>query len=513
MAKSERKRRARASEQHIRLHFLGATQCVTGSLHFFEFSENGRTTRFFLDAGLNQENPSQNFQNRLPSGIKPADVDFGIFSHAHIDHTGFFPRLVKDGFKGPVYATAATRDLCSVLLPDCGYLQQEEAARANRRAERKRASAEAHSEPNRQRARKSEAPRVVQPLYTQDDARASLSQIQAVEYDTPVRPCEGVVLRFSHASHLLGASIVTLEIGTGSKKRRIVFTGDLGRPDMPVLKDVAIIKQADYVICEGTYGDKLHERRDRHTAFAEVINQAYARAKQADRKFGHGVIVIPAFAVGRVQSVLYDLRALMADKRIPNIPVFLDSPMGIEATQIYRKYDSLYNPAAKRLNDSGTDLFKTPRYAEVAEWQQSEKLDLPASEPIIVVGSSGMAAGGRIVRHLQKRLPGKQNTVVFIGYQGEGTLGRQLVTPDVDEVRVAGEPVKVRATVEYLKDYSGHADYQDILRWLKAFTRKPSKLFLVHGDSESLDALQQRIREQVHVDVTVPRHRECIDLE
>jgi metallo-beta-lactamase family protein len=509
---------ARSERRRARLHFLGATRTVTGSLHFFEISENGKTVRFFLDAGLNQETSSLNFQNRLPSGLKASDVDFGILSHAHIDHTGFLPKLVKDGFRGNVYATAPTRDLVSLLLPDSGFLQEEEAKRATRKADhRRRANEEGNNNNNgkgtKRGAKARNTAKPIEPLYTESEARAALSCIKVVEYDTATTLCDGVVLRFSHASHILGAACVSLEIGRGSNKRRVVFSGDLGRPDMPVLKNLAAVKQADYVISEGTYGNKLHEQRNRQKALADIINRAYERAKNADAKFGHGVIVIPAFAVGRVQSVLYDLRILMAAKRIPVIPVFLDSPMAIKATHIYRQHTNLYNPAAKRLMEGGGDLFTTPKYAELLDWQQSVRLDEPASEPIIVVGSSGMASGGRIMRHLEKRLPGKQNTVVFIGFQGDGTLGRQLVQPDVEEVKVAGKAVRVKATVEYMKDYSGHADYEDIIRWLSAFTRKPKKLFLVHGDPESLDSLKTRIEERLHWDVVVPRYREFIDLE
>jgi metallo-beta-lactamase family protein len=519
---------------------------VTGSLHFFEISEGDKTVRFFLDAGLNQESPSTNHQNRLPSGIKASDVDFGILSHAHIDHTGLLPKLVKDGFRGKVYATPVTRELVGLLLPDCGYLQEQEAERLNRRAakragtanggtgtdakgntgagsaqapaqrgNRKGASGKGASGKNPRMAAKAtepRAPKKVEPLYTEKEAVAALSHIEAIEYDTPFNVSDGIVLRFLHASHILGAAIVSLEIGRGSKKRRVVFTGDLGRPQMPVLKDVATVKQADYVISEGTYGDKLHEKRNRQNELAAIINRAYERAKNADPKFGHGVIIIPAFAVGRVQSVLFDLRILMAAGKIPNIPVFLDSPMAIKATKIYRHHTGLYNGQAAKLFAEGGDLFTTPRYAELLEWKQSETLDAPASEPIIVVGSSGMASGGRIMRHLENRLPGKQNTVVFIGFQGHGTLGRQLVEPEVEEVTVAGKAVRVRATVEYMRDYSGHADYEDIIRWLGAFGQKPQKLFLVHGEAESLDALKSRIEERLRWDVVVPRNREFIDL-
>jgi metallo-beta-lactamase family protein len=282
---------------------------------------------------------------------------------------------------------------------------------------------------------------------------------------------------------------------------------------MPVLKDLAAVKHADYVICEGTYGDRLHPKRDRQLALAEIINNAYQRALQADSKHGYGVIIIPAFAVGRVQSVLYDLRQLMADKRIPSIPVFVDSPMAIKANAIYRRHTELYNAQALKLLAGTDDLFATPRFAELSEWQQSVALDGPPSEPIIIVGSSGMAAGGRIVRHLENRLPGKQNTVVFIGYQGQGTLGNALVSPEVSTVHIAGKEVRVRATIEHMEDYSGHADYNDIVRWLRGFQAKPRKLFLVHGDEQSLTALAEHIENVLNWDVEVPRHRDFVDLD
>ena len=553
MTKTERKRQARSNPRRIRLHFLGATQTVTGSLHFFEYSDGQTTKRFFLDAGLNQETPSFNHQNRLPAGMKPSDVDFGIFSHTHIDHIGFFPKLCKDGFKGTVYATPATRDLTTVLLPDSGYLQEEEAKRATRRAATKKSSqgsrssattsattaATANAAGNRSKspspsrfsasssnsasgnnansgataAEAASDPRVIHPLYTEADAQKCLSQIQPVEYDTPLQIADGIVVRFTHASHLLGAAVVTLELGKGSTKRRVVFTGDLGRPNMPILKDLAVVKQADYIICEGTYGNKLHQKRDRLPVLADIINRAYERAMKGDAKHGRGIIVIPAFAVGRVQAVLFDLRQLMAEKRIPNIPVFVDSPMAIKATAIHRNHTELYNRKAAQLFENGTDLFTTPRYAEVKEWQQSERLDQPASEPIIVVGSSGMASGGRIMRHLEKRVPHAQNTVVFIGYQGLGTTGRQLVTPKIQTAKIAGKSVKVRATIEHMSDYSGHADYEDIIRWFSRFDRAPKNVFLVHGDPESLEALKEHIEQRLNWNVSVPRYREVIDLE
>jgi metallo-beta-lactamase family protein len=543
MPKAERKRHARSHERRIRLHFLGAAKMVTGSLHFFEVSEGDKTVRFFIDAGLNQENDSVNFQNRLPHGLKAADIDFGVFTHAHIDHTGFFPRLVKEGFKGHVYTTAATRDLVGLLLPDSGHLQEEEAQRANARAARRAKEQGPEKQAGKQKPRgknqkhagvqpqKSDAgvqvnagatapARVVQPLYTQEEAEKALFHIKTVEFDSPFEVRPGIVLRFTTASHLLGAAVVTVEIGTGSKKRRIVFTGDLGRPHMPVLQELAPLALADYIICEGTYGNKLHAQRDRLEALEQHVKGALERAAKPQgkrsAKSGAGVVIMAAFAVGRVQSLLHDLRLLMDSGRLPDTPVFVDGRMANNANEVYRNHSKLYNKgAAKRLSESanGRDLFSPPRFMEVREWSQSLALDNPAAEPAIIITSSGMASGGRVLRHLENRLPHEQNTILFCGYQSVGTLGRQLVSPGVQTVRVNGKEIAVRATVEHMEDYSGHADYEDILRWLRGFQTRPDKVFLVHGEPESLDALKKRIEDRLRWDVEVPQVRDHVDIE
>ncbi len=519
------KRLARAGKSRIRLHFLGATRMVTGSLHFFEYtSEEGITTRFFVDMGLNQEVAAMNRQNRLPSGIKPSQIDFGIFSHAHIDHTGFFPKLVKDGFTGPVYTTAPTKDLLSLLLPDSGYLQEKEALSAQRRAERKDKTAANTPAPAKKRpgkqsntakssSAKAAQPTAVQPLYTEMEARACLGQIKCVEYDTLTQLADGIQVKFTNAAHILGAAVVTLELGKRNQKRTVVLTGDIGRPDMPVLQDVAQVKQADYIICEGTYGDKLHEKRNRLAILAEIINKAYKRANVPHQKFGYGVIIMPAFAVGRVQSVLFDLRQLMAEKAIPEIPVFVDSPMAISATRIHRNHPDHFNQETSALVKKGIDPFTTPRYAELEDFKLSQQLDQPASSPVIIVGSSGMASGGRILAHLEARLPGPQHTIVFVGYQGTGTLGRQLVEPGVDIIKINGKILRVNATIESMSDYSGHGDYGDIMRWLSGFQRKPRQLFLVHGEAATLEALKGRVERTLRFEVTIPRHRDHVDLD
>jgi metallo-beta-lactamase family protein len=521
MSTSPQKRRARTGQPRLKLHVLGAAGSVTGSFNLFEYFEGDKVTRFILDIGLHQENEGMNFQNRLPSGLTPADIDFVIMSHAHIDHSGYYPKFVKDGFKGFAHTHEATLDILHFLLPDSGHLQEEAAARQNRNAQRAAQAAQAKQagktsakapKGRNQRSKRSSEVKLVQPLYTEADAKACLSRIKTMKYNTVYELAPNVKVKLTEACHILGAAVVTLEIGKGSSKRTFCFTGNIGRPGTPILRELEAVKSADFVMTESTYGNKLHEKRDRLAILADIINRAHERALKPHPKYGHGVIVIPAFAVGRVQAVLYDIRTLMATKRIPEIPVFLDSPMAIKSTEVHRKYKDLYNPEAAKLAAAGIDPFATPRFVQVDDWKMSQRLDDPTSQPIIIIGSSGMASGGRILQHLQRRLPGKQNTVLFVGYQGTATLGQNLVNQKAGVVKIFGKPVNVNAGIEFMSDYSGHADYSEILKWLGRFERKPKQCFLVHGEGESLDGLKGRIESGLGWTVTVPKHREVFDL-
>lgn len=504
MAKSTRKRSSRVSDAHIRLHFLGAARAVTGSMHFFEVTIRDRLWRFAVDFGLDQQEPGRDRQNRLPNGVKWTDVDFIVNSHDHLDHNGATPIAVKNGFKGNIYAPEATCELAPISLTDSGYLQEQGTARLSRRILRR---CEAANEANgTERDCEDEAD--VEPLYTQADAIATIGHFVPVKFNKPLKIAEGITLEFFYAAHLLGAAIVKLDLGIGAAKRRVIFSGDLGRPGMPFMQDVAAVTQADYIICEGTYGDREHVKRNRQAILADIIKRASERAKVADPVTGCGAIIIPAFALGRVQSVLFDLREIGV-----TLPVFVDSPMAIKANVVHRKHPELLHPTAAKMLADGKDPFKTKRYAELTHWEDSVRLDEPACEPFIVVGSSGMAAGGRIVRHLQHRLGGKNNTVIFVGYQSHGTLGRHLTTPGVTEAQIHGETVPVLATIEQMGDYSGHADYKDILRWLGGFTTAPRKIFLVHGDESALLSLKGRIERTLGWNVEVPHLRDYIDLE
>lgn len=542
MTKREMRRVARTGQALIKLHVLGSAHQVTGSLMLFEYIERERTIRFLLDCGLTVEHERADFENRLPAGITAADIDFVVLSHAHIDHSGYVPRLFKLGFKGPVYVTHATRELLQIMLPDSGFLQEEAARRANERARRlsQKASQEQGArgkdagdrKRHGQAARRQNAPKPVrheEPLYTKADAEASLSLMRGIDYDRKVKLAENVYVTFTEAGHILGAAVVTLDIGAGSSKRTFCFTGNIGRGKMPLLRAAKAVRSADYVMSESTYGNRLHEKRDRLEVLAGILNRAVERAQKGSTRHGAGVILIPAFAVGRAQTVLNDIRQLMADGRIPELKVYVDSPMTIRSTEVHRRHPELLDDATRELMATGADPFRTPGLVEVMERTGSEKLDEPMEKPVIIIGSSGMASGGRIVQHLKSRLPGRQNTVVFVGYQGTGTLGQQLIgkdartalggttveptTASVRTVRIYGEPVRVYATIEFMSDYSAHGDYADILAWLSRFERKPKTIFLVHGDEEAIDSLKERIETSLRWDVCVPKVKETFVLD
>lgn len=488
---SKNKHRSRNKGSGIRVHFLGAARSVTGSFHFFEVRNGRNVTRFFVDCGMLQEDESLNFQNRLPEHLSPKDVDFGIFSHAHIDHIGYFPRLVKDGFRGVAYATKATKDLMGLLLPDSGFIQEE----------RSRAAARDPANKNKD----------TKPLYTQRDAREAVNLVREMEFGSKFEPAPDISVEFRPSSHLLGAAVVVLKIGRGRAKRTIAFSGDIGRKGMPCLKDIAPVTHADFVLCESTYGNRLHPKRDRLAALADSINRAYGRATVSHKHYGPGKIIIPVFAVGRAQAVLYDLRLLMQQKRIRNIPVFIDSPMAIKATEVYRKNRDIFpNGDAKRARKA--DLFRTPKFEESRSKEQSTRLDQRFNQPIIILSSSGMANGGRVLEHLKHRLPGPQNSVIFVGHQSEGTNGALLTAGEAKTLEIDGETVAVRASVELLEDYSGHGDWEDIMAWLKQFQRRPTKAFLVHGDEESATALKARMEETLMWNVEIPERGQFVDL-
>ena len=533
MNKREQKQLARSGKPIIKLHTLGAAGHVTGSLNLVEVFERDRTTRFLLDVGLHLEEKRVDHENRLPRGLTPKDIDFIVISHAHIDHSGYLPKLVKDGFKGPAYVTEATRDLLEILLPDSGYLQEEEAKRKSARNRRRFEASRQSGEETRGKkkgsassASESEA-RSVRPLYTQEEAKAALKYLRVLTYNERHKLADSVVVKLTEAGHILGAAVVNVEVGTGSDKRTICFSGNIGRYGMPLLQQLEEVGGADCVIVESTYGNRRHIQRDRRAHLGKLISDAHKRASVKDPRTGSGVILIPAFAVGRAQVVLDDIRQLMESGSIPEMPVFLDGRMSINATEVHRKHSELLNAETQAVFAAGKDPFKTAKFSQCVEWTDSERLQEPQKQPILIVGSSGMAAGGRIVSHLGKRLSAENNTVIFVGYQGSGTLGHSLVrfadsAPNkgdrkADEnapktVNVQGKSIRVRATIEFMSDYSAHADYADMIRWMGKMGRKPKLTLLVHGDEEALAGFQQHIKERLRWDAVIPKGREVFDL-
>jgi metallo-beta-lactamase family protein len=569
MNRRQQKDLSRTGRSVLRLHVLGAAHAVTGSMYLFEYHEKDKVTRFITDLGLTVENPQADFQKRLPSGINASDIDFAIISHAHVDHSAYLPKLIKDGFKGSVYVTPATRDLMGVILPDSGYLQEEEAKRKNARLDKASApddaSAPVSVKVNSKVSAKGNSPRAYSkaatkavpkdasgkaaaprfsPLYTQEEAQSSLKVLRTVDYDQRFAVTDAISFTFTEAGHILGAAVVNLEIGTGSQKRTFCFSGNIGRPDMPLLRDLQPVAAADYVMVESTYGNRLHQKRDRLDVLETKLIAAHARAKSSGKAVkakksvapgvntghGSGVILIPAFAVGRAQALLNDIRILMEAGRVPVMPVYVDGRMTQAATEVHRKHIGILNEETKGLFEAGIDPYTTPRHAVVEDWKASEALHREHTEPCIIVSSSGMAAGGRIVNHLNYWLSDSKCTVMFVGYQGTGTLGQAIVRTSAGErpdsvasanvnfdtpktVRIAGKPVRLNATVDFLPDYSAHADYGDTVRWLGKFKRRPKMTFIVHGDEEALAGLKGHIENTLDwKGVTIPTTRQVFDL-
>lgn len=450
----------------MQIEFFGGTGTVTGSKYLL--THEGR--RLLVDCGLFQGLKQLRLRNweRLP--FDPASVDAVLLTHAHMDHSGFLPRFMALGFQGPVYATAATRDLCALLLPDSGRLQEEEADFVNRHGHSKHAPA--------------------LPLYTEDDARAALRRFEAVAFDQAVSPWPGWTVRLRRAGHILGAASVHVAWPGGS----ILFSGDLGRSDDLVMRAPQPPEPADYVVIESTYGNRLHPEVDTLRALAEVVNRTAARG---------GMLVIPAFAVGRAQTILHGLHLLKLARRIPDMPVFLNSPMAADATRIYRRHLDEHRLSAEQCAAMSHEATVVNTVAE------SKRLNA-LRYPSIIVSASGMATGGRVLHHLKAYAPDARNTILFAGFQAAGTRGAALVG-GADAVKIHGEYVPVRAEVANLDSLSAHADRAQLLAWL-GLLKAPRRVFVTHGEPVAADALRLAIAERHGWPVGVPDYRDSVVL-
>jgi len=455
------------------LTFLGAARTVTGSKYLLEHDG----VRVLVDCGLFQGLKPLRERNWEDFPVPPESIAAVVLTHAHLDHVGYLPRLVADGFRGRAFCTAGTQDLCRLVLPDSGRIQEEDARQANKHRYTKHAPA--------------------LPLYDEIAAQRALTHLQPVGYEREIEVAPGITAEFHPAGHLLGSSFVRVRLG-GSKT--ILFGGDLGRYDRPVLRDPAPPVPADVVLVESTYGDRDHPSDDQGEALAAVIRDTAGRG---------GKLIIPAFAIGRVEEMLYWIKRLEKRARIPVLPVYVDSPMASEALRYYSQrvaeLDPDMQPAQKDVS-----TFATARYQAIASPQQSKELTA-SRRSAIVVSSSGMATGGRVLHHLAAALPDPKNTVLFVGFQADGTRGRAMID-GAPEVKIHGQMIPVRTRVARLDSMSAHADRNEIVRWLGALPQKPERLCFVHGEPGPMDALKRLVQERLGIAGITPEHKERLEL-
>ncbi len=455
------------------LTFLGAAGTVTGSRHVLESGQ----TRLLLDCGLFQGLKELRLRNWAPSPVPATSIAGVLLSHAHIDHSGALPRLGREGFRGPVYCTGATAELLGIMLPDAAHLQEEEAEFANRHRTSKHEPA--------------------LPLFTTADADRVLTQVRPVGFNESFSPAAGVSARFINSGHILGAAFIEVSIDG----RTLVFTGDIGRYGVPIMRDPDPVAAADVLLLESTYGNRLHPPDDHHDMLAAAVERAVAQKAW---------LLVPAFAIGRTQEILYDLRGLEDVARIPSLPVYLDSPMGDKATAIYARHTEEHDPDARGIEAVGGRPF-APKNLRICKSVEDSKRLNDTDGPGILIAGSGMATGGRILHHFVRRLSDARTTVLFVGYQAAGTRGR-LLREGARQMKMLGQSVPVRAAIMASDAYSAHADQGEILRWLGGFTRPPAATYIVHGEPDAASALQVRIASQLKWRAVVAQDGQRIDI-
>ncbi|HEX5753955.1 MAG TPA: MBL fold metallo-hydrolase [Archangium sp.] len=438
------------------IHFLGAAGTVTGSKFLLEYQGK----RVLIDCGLFQGRKELRQRNWRALPVPPRSLDAIVLTHAHIDHTGGLPRVVRDGFHGPVYCTSGTRDLSALLLPDSAHLQEEEARYANKEGFSKH--------------------RPALPLYSVEDAERALKLFETFGYERTREILPGITLTFYRAGHILGSAVCVFHLERTNQ--RVVFTGDLGRYHAPILRDPQTVRSATTLVVESTYGDREHGETRPVDALCEAVRSAYERK---------GMVVIPAFSVGRTQELLYHLRNLEAEKRIPELDVFVDSPMACDATPIYLAHAEEHDLDMSAIVKRGESPLATKRTRFVTSPQESKQLN-QREGPGIIISASGMATGGRILHHLKYRLPDPRNTVLFVGYQSEGSRGRRMLDGE-KEIKIHGQMVRVEAEIRTVSGFSAHADWTETLRWMDGFESPPHQTLLVHGEPSALQALKGRV--------------------
>ena len=474
----------------MKVTFLGATKTVTGS----NFLVEGAGKKFLVDCGMYQGSASDEFENEAPFFFFFHDIDFMLLTHAHIDHSGRIPKLYNEGYRNSVYATKATCDLCSIMLPDSGHIQEMEVEWKNRKRERK-----------------GEDP--LPPLYTAEDAAKCLEIFKPVQYDEIIDIDENIKARFNDAGHMLGSAIIEIWITEGDKTEKIVFTGDLGNNDIPLLSPPTMIESADYLVMESTYGNRLHMRNDdKASMFLDIVYETLEKG---------GTVVIPSFAVGRTQEILFELNKIKEEKhdeefykkykKLMSVPVYVDSPLAISATEVFKENMNLFNEETQAIINSGDNPLEFDGLKFTRTADESKELNA-SNESAIIISASGMCEVGRIKHHLKHHLWEPNSTILFVGYQAPGTLGRKLVDGE-KKVKIFGEEIAVNARIEYIEGYSGHADQEWLMNFVYSFITKPKHIFLVHGEPEGQKVLKTKLEETTQIPITIPDFGERYELE
>jgi metallo-beta-lactamase family protein len=452
----------------MKLTFLGAAGTVTGSKYLIEPAEQ----RYLVDCGLFQGLKELRLRNWDRPPFNPSSLHAVLLTHAHLDHSGYLPLLVKNGFHGPIYCSSSTADLCEILLPDSGHLQEKDAEFANRHGFSKHKPA--------------------LPLYTEQDAHNALKLLKRVPFDVEQTLGGHVQLLFRRAGHILGAA--TLQVW--AEGQTVVFSGDLGRYGDPIMPDPETVTSADYLLVESTYGDRTHDQLGPEKALGDIIARTVQRG---------GTVVIPAFAVGRAQSLMFYLQRLRASGRIKNVPVYLDSPMAVDASDVF----------CRNIKDHKLSEAECRTACNVATYVRSTEDSKALTEnpvPKVIISASGMATGGRVLHHLKRYAPDVKNTILFAGFQAAGTRGAAMMG-GVETIKIHGQQIPVRAEVQNLSMLSAHADSNEIMKWLRGFARPPRMTFVTHGENHSADALRQRIERDLGWSCRVPRHLEAVELQ
>lgn len=459
----------------LSIHFLGAARTVTGSKFLLETGDQ----QVLVDCGLFQGRKQLRERNWTSPPIPAGEIDAVVLTHAHIDHCGYLPRLIREGFDGPVYASRATRELLELMLPDSGHLQEEEARYANKKGYSKHKPA--------------------LPLYTKEEGIHAVKRVKTVDYHTERKLFDDLHVTLHPAGHILGSAFVEMR----TQGRRIVFSGDVGGYDRTVMSPPSPLPaDVDYLLVESTYGARNQDNEPVQDQIRERVRPVLENG---------GVVVIPAFAVGRTTLILYHLRQLMDRDAIPDVPVFVDSPMATDAVEIYCRHGNEHNLKIDLLRDSSACPIRTPQIHLIRSVPESKELNTRKG-PAIIVSASGMATGGRVLHHLKKRLPHRENLILLVGYQAYGTRGRRLMDGE-EEIKIFGKMVPVNAKVMSIRGLSAHGDSDDLLRWMKTASRPPTRTFLIHGEDEALEGMARRVDEELGFPHYTPDYLEEVGLE